>query len=73
MLFTASSQNLHHQTLMLKKMATLEAFCRVSDILNVFGDGVTSSSSSSSSSLLLWGPNLVLGFLLILEREEEGE
>jgi hypothetical protein len=44
----------------------------VSDILNIFGGGVI-SSSSSSSSLLLWGPNLVLGFPLILEWEEEGE
>jgi hypothetical protein len=45
----------------------------VSDILNIFGDGVTSSSSSSSSSLLLRGPNLVVGFPLILEWEEEGK
>jgi hypothetical protein len=46
----------------------------VSDILNIFGDGVISaSSSSSSSSLLLWGPNLVLGFPLIVEWEEEGK
>jgi hypothetical protein len=44
----------------------------VSDILNIFGDGVI-SSSSSSSSLLLWGPNLVLGLPLILEWEEEGQ
>ncbi len=44
----------------------------MSDILNFFGDAVT-SSSSSSSSLLLWVPNLVLGFPLILEWEEEGK